>query len=194
MSFFRPRWLDDLVKPLPSASSRLRGLKAFEPHQVNAFQDVLYADDPIFWSCFGFAAINGVNISYVGVQVPADDSLVAIVDELLIDNGAGAQGYTVDVSAPALGLGTDPNVFKRNRREQNRSAAIVERAGILRVIDNTHVLVGTTIQTMFLSPNTTFRTAIGWRLFAGEQLFIRGVAGVAVEATLFGRLAVKGQR
>ncbi len=192
MSFIKPRWLDDLIRPAASASPRVRGLKAFEPHHVPAFQDVLYADDPIFWIAFGSAAVNGLNLSYVGIQVPADDTMLVVVDRLIFDGLAGSL-YVVEVAIPPLTLSTDSNVFKLNRREQSRSAGI-ERAGLLRIVDNIHVTTGQTIASAQVPANNSGEIKLGIRLFGNEQLYLRGAAGVAVEATLFGRLTTKGQR
>src|SRR5438552_1753051 len=144
MSLIRPRWLDDIIKIHPSASPRVRGLKGFEPHHVPALQDPLYADDPTFWIIVNSLTGVALNFGHIGVQTPADDSFVTIVDGVSVA-GFVAEQFSVDVVTGGqilLALATDTQVLKLNRREQSRSTA-VEKAGLLRIADNTNAFTGT---------------------------------------------------
>lgn len=196
MSLVRPRWLDDLIKPAVSASPRLRGLKAFDPQHVPAFQDPLYADDPQFWTCTGFIAAAALNLGKLGIQTPADDSMVVCVDGALVE-GAAADDILFDVilgGTLLLALATDPNVTKRNRREQSRNTG-VERVGLLRIADNANAFTGTSVAACRVTAGATILVPLGFRLFGSEQFFARSsTVNTAMEATLFGRLTTKGQR
>lgn len=195
MSLLRPRWLDDLVKPAPSASPRLRGLKGFEPHHAPALQDPLYADDPVFWqlsaTLIAAAALNSI----IGVQTPVDDSMVCVVDHVYATS-AVASFILIDVneggSAP-LALINDNSVFKRNRRELARTTA-AERVGLQRIFDNSTAFTATTIGSYRVGASGFISEPVGHRLFGGEQLIVRNGPNTDLVVTLQGRLTTKGQR
>ncbi len=196
MSFFRPRFLDDFIKPLGSASPRVRGLKSFDPQAVIALQDALYADDPTFWVLGADLAAVALNFGHIGVQTPNDDSLVCIVDGVLV--GTGAQdAVAVDVVAGGallLALATNDAVFRRNRRELARTTGL-ERVGLLKITDNANAFAGTTIASARNPANTMNLIPLGFRLYGSEQLFVRNITtSVVLTATMFGRLTTKGQR
>jgi len=196
LSLLRPRWLEDLLPLHPSASTRVRGLKLFEPHHVVALQDPLYADDPTFWTLdTGLAAV-ALNLGHIGVQTPADDSLVCIVDGCSVSSTVAEQ-FVVDVILGAtllLVLATDSSVFKKNRRELSRTTA-VERTGLSRIVDNASAFTGTSIASARMPAGQTITIPIGFRLFGSEQLFVRNsTANVVLNATMWGRLTTKGQR
>lgn len=197
MSLFRPRFLDDLVKPLASASSKVRGLKGFDPQQLAAFQDPLYADDPQFFGLESGTAGVAANFSKVGIQTPADDSLIAIVDGVIVSSDV-ANDITVDViqgGTLLLALTTDTNVFKKNRREQSTRAGVVERVGLLRIADNANAFTGTSIAHVRVAANTPYLIWLGHRLFGSEQIFARAtVVNTLLTATMWGRATTRGQR
>jgi hypothetical protein len=199
MSYFRPRFLDDVLKPLPSASPRIRGLKGFDPQQLVALQDPLYADDPTFWCAQGSLPAAVGFFGHVGVQVSgaadvlATDSYIVIVDRIMVSAGV-AEAFAVDVANPAVALAADTNVFKLNRRELPRPTS-VEKAGILRVSDNANANTGTTVALARVPAGGMAIITLGFRIYGTEQLFVRNTtANIAIDATLFGRLTLKGQR
>lgn len=196
MSLFRPKFLDDLIKPLPSTSSKLRGLKGFDPQQLAAFQDPLYGDDPQFWTCTGFVPAAALNFGKLGIQTPADDSMVVCVDGALVE-GPTADDIIFDVilgGTLLLALTTDTAVTKRNRREQSRTTG-VERVGLLRINDNANAFTGTAIAACRVTLGATIFVPLGFRLFGSEQFFARNATvNTSMEVTMFGRLTTKGQR
>lgn len=197
MSLLRPEWLDDLIKPAPAASPRLRGLKGFGPQEVAAFQDPLYADDPQFWELESGTVGVAANFSKVGVQTPLDDSLIAIVDGVIVCSDV-LNDITVDViqgGTLLLALTTDTNVFKKNRREQSTRSGVVERVGLLRIADNANAFTGTSIAHVRAVGNTPIAIPLGHRLFGSEQLFARAnVVNTLLTATMYGRVTTRGQR
>jgi len=196
LSLIRPRWLEDVLKLTPSSSTRLRGLKNFEPHHVPAFQDPLYADDPIFWILNGFLPGVALNTGKVGVQTPNDDNIVCTVDSIVIAAPV-TDDYLVQVVLGGqilLALATDTGVTKMNRREQSRTTAI-ERAGLFRILDNANAFTGTNIADVHAILNTTFLLPLGFRLYGGEQLFVtNATVNQAIQVTMRGRVTTKGQR
>lgn len=196
MSLIRPVWLDDLISPRSAASPKLRGLKAFDPQQVPAFQDPLYADDPQFWILAGNVPGVAANLSKVGVQTPADDALVCVVDGCLVSSDI-AQRIAVQViigSTLLLALTTDTSVTKRNRGERSRSTG-VERTGLLRIIDSGNAFVGTDIGGTRVAAGAAIYIPLGFRLYGSEQLWaVAGSVNTLLEGTFWGRLTSKGQR
>jgi hypothetical protein len=199
MSFYRPRFLDDLIRPLPSASPRIRGLKGFDPHDLVAMQDPLYADDPTFWCLAGVLPASPANLGHIGVQVSgaadvlATDSYVVIVDYLTVSCDV-AEVFVVDVASPPVAEAADTAVFKMNRREASRPQ-LVERAGLLRVFDNANANTGTTIAVARVPALTQVTVRLGFRLYGTEQCFVRNsTINTSIQATMYGRLTLKGQR
>jgi len=196
LSLFRPLWIEDFLKPRPGATPRLRGLKGFEPHHVAALQDPLYSDDPIFWTLGALSAAAVGSLSIVGVQTPADDSLVVCVDHVYASSSI-ATFLVLDVNeggAAPLALITDFNVFKRNRREVARTTG-AERTGLLKIQDNTTNFTGQQIAAFRVPAGGSISEPVGHRLYGGEQLFVRTSGqNVDVTVSLQGRLTTKGQR
>jgi len=196
MSLIRPVWLEDLLKPRPTASPRLRGLKGFDPGQVGAFQDALYADDPSFWILTqDFAAPGAGIVNHIGVNVPADDSFLVIVDGCSASCSAVAERFNVSFG-PAIAFVTDTQVFKQNRREAGRLiSGFQERVGLLRIADQVFAGVGTPITTWGAPANVTLVFPLAYRLFANEQLFVQNATlNQPLTATMWGRVMNKGQR
>jgi hypothetical protein len=195
VSFYRPRWLDDIIKPAPSASPRLRGLKGFEPHHIPALQDPLYSDDPTFWTLNGSLTAAVALNSIIGVQTPADDSLVCCVDHFFATSSIAAFIFMEvnEGGAAPLALITDSAVWKRNRRELARTTG-AERTGLSRILDNSTAFTATTIGAYRVAAGGVISEPVGHRLFGGEQLFVRTNTNVDLVVTLQGRVTAKGQR
>ncbi len=194
MSLFRPLWLDDILKPRPAATPRLRGLKGFEPHHVVASQDPLYGDDPEFWMLDNFLGGVVANLGHIGVGVPNDDSLVCVVDSILFGTAA-TDALVVDYFPSTQAFISDTQVIRRNRRESTHASAL-ERVGLFRISDNSVPVTGTRLFSARVTLNSTgVPVPVGFRLFAGEQLVVRNATiNTALEAAMFGRLTRKGQR
>jgi hypothetical protein len=196
VSFIRPRWLDDVIRPLPSASPRLRGLKGFDPHHVVALQDPLYADDPIFWVLSGTLIAAVALNSIIGIQTPADDSWVVSVDHVWAQSTSG--GFIIlDVNeggAAPLALINDDLVFKRNRRELARTTG-AEKTGLRRIQDNSTAFTAPATVAIYRVPaGGSVSELVGHRLFGNEQLFARIGTNADLTVTMVGRLMTKGQR
>jgi hypothetical protein len=195
MSFFRPRFLDDELKPLPTASLRFRGLKGFDPHHVVAMQDPLFADDPIFWTLPGTLNAAVALNSIIGVQTPTDDSIVVCVDHVYATSSVAAF-ILIEVNeggAAPLALITDSNVFKRNRRELARTTG-AEKTGLSRILDNSTAFTATQIAAYRVGASGSISEPVGHRLYGGEQLFVRTGVNADLVVTLQGRVTTKGQR
>lgn len=189
-------WLEDVLRLHPSSSTRVGRLKNFEPHHVVALQDPLYADDPTFFTTAGEVAAVALNFAKLGVQTPADDGIVVIVDNATISLPVAdrVDVFVVLGGQILLALTTDTNVYKANRREQSRTTA-VEKTGLSRIADNTNAFIGTLIGTQRLAANTPVTIPIGFRLYGSEQLWVSGAtANQAITATMRGRVLTKGQR
>jgi hypothetical protein len=194
VSLIRPRWLEDIVPPTPAGSLRIRNLKGFEPHHLPALQDELYADDPVFWHLSSNIGAGGAgNFGHVGVQTPNDDGILVIVDGFEAGCSSAADTFAVEVGL--LTLVTDTSVIKRNRRESSRGPAF-DRAGLLRITDNTVATAGTQIRVELAPVNVMVQVRdLHYRLYGNEQLFIRnGTANNPLTVNMWGRFLWKGAR
>lgn len=191
MSLFR-QWFPERGPVEPEASSKIRGLKGFAPNS-GLLQDPLYTDDPTFWILGGAVAQAGVgNFGKVGVELPADRSLLVIVDGLLVGSDVGASfslEATQGEGLARVAVTTDTQVYIRNRREQGPNAAFNQRCGLLRILDATALTGGAFVPGLRVVANTLLYVPLQHRLYQGEQFWVRENNGnVLVSAVLWGRL------
>jgi hypothetical protein len=176
----------------PEASFRVRGLKGFQPQQLVALNDPLYASlDVVHWSIF--AQVTGVagNPSKIGIQTRSDPNLVWIVDKIVAATITTTDQLRVGVTvggAIVLVYTTDTNVLVRNRSAQEQNSAPTA-TGDLRIFDTSLVGVGSQIAGWRAVGDTPYTLLLGYRLFAAEQLVVGSTtAAVGLNATLFGRV------
>jgi hypothetical protein len=175
---------------------RLQGKPSFQVSdqvqavvQLQSLDDVAFAQEPQYWILVGDLAGVAANFGHIGVQTPLDTQLVVVVDQLLV-GGNNAELYSVDIvegGAAILALATDAAVTLRNRTESANNLGVV-RAGLSRILDNANALVGTSIANVTCPANTQILIPVGYKLFGGEQLFVRNnTLNVPIRATMWGR-------
>jgi hypothetical protein len=173
---------------------RQRGLKGFRPEHLPAFQDPLFADDPVFWILQADLGAGGAAFSgHAGIETPDIGDRVVIVDGILASPSASdvLQVWVVQGSdAVRAALATDQQVHLRNRREQGANPGFPARAGLLRIADNGNAITGQgPIVSNRTGANTGVVIPLGHRLYKLEQLWVANqVLNIALTVTMWGRI------